>query len=74
MQGPSLRRWSLVFSRVNVFSSTRFRLRMMSVTSSATPGIVENSWLTPSILTELIAQPSMDESNTRRSEFPIVRA
>ena len=74
VQGPSFFRRRLTVSRVNVLSSTRFRLRMMSVTSSATPGIVENSWLTPAILTEQIAQPSMEERSTRRSEFPIVRA
>ena len=47
---------------------------MMSVTSSAQPLIVENSWLTPAILTLEMAHPSMDERSTRRSEFPIVRA
>src|SRR5439155_5173027 len=48
------------------------RLRMMSVTSSRTPGSVVNSCATPSILTEVTAAPSSDESSTRRSELPNV--
>ena len=45
---------------------------MMSVTSSVTFGMVENSCNTPSILTEEMAAPGMDESSVRRSEFPSV--
>ena len=48
------------------------RLRMMSVTSSRTPGSVVNSCATPSILTAVTAAPSSDESSTRRSELPNV--
>ena len=48
------------------------RLRMMSVTSSRTPGSVVNSCATPSIFTEVTAAPSRDESSTRRREFPNV--
>src|ERR671936_3074871 len=48
------------------------RLRMMSVTSSRTPGSVVNSCATPSILIEVTAAPSSDESSTRRSELPNV--
>ena len=48
------------------------RLRMMSVTSSRTPGSVVNSCETPSIFTEVTAAPSSDESSTRRSELPKV--
>ena len=48
------------------------RLRMMSVTSSRTPGSVVNSWATPSILTAVTAAPSSEESRTRRSELPNV--
>ena len=43
---------------------------MMSVTSSRTPLIDENSCATPSILTEVTAVPSIVESSTRRSELP----
>ena len=44
----------------------------MSVTSSRTPGSVVNSCAVPSILTEVTAAPSSDESSTRRSELPKV--
>ena len=47
-------------------------LRMMSVTSSLTPGSVVNSCATPSNFTEVTAAPSSDESSTRRSELPNV--
>ncbi len=54
-------------------STIRFlRLRMMSVTSSRTPGSVVNSCVIPSILTAVTAAPSSDESSTRRSELPNV--
>ena len=45
---------------------------MMSVTSSTTPGTAVNSCSTPSILTAVIAAPSIDESRTRRSALPTV--
>ena len=45
---------------------------MMSVASSTTPGIGENSWSTPSILTAVIAAPSIEDSSTRRSALPMV--
>ena len=68
-----------VTSIVRIFSSVVciligicFKLRMMSVTSSTTPGSEENSCRTPSILTAVIAAPSIDESSTRRSALPIV--
>ena len=44
----------------------------ISVTSSTTPEIVENSWSTPSILTEVIANPSKAESITLLSALPTV--
>ena len=44
----------------------------MSVTSSFTPEIVENSCATPSIRTLVTAAPASDESSTRRSELPNV--
>ena len=46
----------------------------MSVTSSAQPLMVENSWLTPLMRTDEIAAPSIELSSTLRSELPIVRA
>jgi hypothetical protein len=48
------------------------RLRMMSVVSSTTPGTDENSCSTPSILTDVIAAPSTEDSRMRRRAFPIV--
>ena len=45
---------------------------MMSVTSSLTPGMLENSWATPSIRTLVIAAPFSDESRTRRRLLPYV--
>ena len=66
-------------SIVRIFSSVAcilmgicLRLRMMSVTSSTTPGSDENSCSTPSILTAVIAAPSIEDSSTRRSALPIV--
>src|SRR5271170_646963 len=59
--------WS-VFS----FSGTCFRFRMMSVASSTTPGIGENSCNTPSIFTAVIAAPSIELNSARRREFPTV--
>ena len=41
---------------------TSFRLRTISVTSSLTPGIVENSCSTPLIRTAVIAKPGSEES------------
>ena len=47
-------------------------LRMMSVTSSATPLIVSNSWSASSKRTVVIAAPGIDDSSVRRSELPSV--
>ena len=48
------------------------RLSTMSVTSSATPLMVENSWATPSMRTDVTAAPASEASSTRRSELPNV--
>jgi len=48
------------------------RLRTMSVTSSVTPLMVENSWATPSMRTLVTAAPARELSSTRRSELPNV--
>jgi hypothetical protein len=42
-------------------------LRMMSVTSSFTPAMDENSCRTPSILIEVTAAPGIERSRVRRS-------
>ena len=44
----------------------------MLVTSSRTPGMVENSCRTPSIWMEVTAAPSKDESSIRRRLLPNV--
>ena len=68
-----------VFSSVRVTGSlanerrrTFFRLRTISTTSSLTPGIVENSWLTPRMRAAVMAAPGSDDRSTRRSELPSV--
>src|SRR5215470_10233049 len=47
-------------------------LRMMSVTSSRTPAMEENSWRTPSICTDCTLAPCKEESRMRRSALPSV--
>ena len=70
--GPSTFRrtvsgWSLCTLR-----GTFLRLRMMSVVSSTTPGIDENSCSTPSIFTAVTAAPSRADSRILRIAFPMV--
>ncbi len=52
--------------------TTPFRFSTMSVTSSLTPWMVENSCATPSMRTLVTAAPAREESSTRRSELPNV--
>jgi hypothetical protein len=47
-------------------------LRMMSVSSSRTPGIAENSCYTPSVCAEATAVPSSEDKTTRRRALPTV--
>ncbi len=69
--GPSLRmRASMSEISPCRRATSPLRFRMMSVTSSRTPLIDENSCATPSILTDVTAVPSIVESSTRRSELP----
>src|SRR5215218_7460806 len=70
--GPSLVISSSIGSSRSSLNFSPFTLRMMSTTSSLTPGIVENSWLTPSIRTLVTAAPGSPESITRRKELPRV--
>ena len=62
MRGPSS--WRRIASD--------FRFRIRSVTSSTTPGTAVNSCSTPSILTAVMAAPSIEERRTRRRALPIV--
>jgi hypothetical protein len=47
-----------------------FRLRIISVVSSSTPGIVENSCSTPSIFTEVTAAPGSEEKVPAVENYP----
>ena len=51
---------SLSTSSICLLKQTCFKFKIISVTSSTTPAMVENSWSTPSILIEVIAKPSRD--------------
>ena len=46
--------------------------KIISVTSSRTPGIDENSCNTPSILIAVTAPPCKEDNNTRRKALPSV--
>ena len=70
--GPLARRYAETGSSTSDRRTSSFRFRMMSVTSSVTLGMVENSWRTLSIFTEEIAAPGMDDSSVRRRAFPSV--
>ena len=47
-------------------------LRTIWVTSSLTPGIVENSWYTSRIWIDVTAAPSREDRRTRRRALPRV--
>ena len=53
-------------------TTSSFRFKMMSVTSSVTFGTVENSCSTPSMRTDEMAAPGIEDSSVRRSELPTV--
>ena len=59
-------------SSANDVSTMSLRFKMMSVTSSATPLMVSNSWSESSKRTIVMAAPGIDESRVRRSELPSV--
>ena len=69
---PCLRRYITTGSSCSLETTRPLMLRMISVTSSLTPGIVENSWSTPSMRMLVTAAPGMLESRVRRSELPSV--
>ncbi len=58
----------------SVWNRTRSRLIAMtiSVTSSFTPSMLENSCLTPWIFSEVTAVPSMEDRRTRLRPLPTV--
>ena len=76
VHGPFLAMCTRIASRDGVFALTSvfLRAKTISVTSSRTPGSEQNSCAAPVMRTDEIAQPSIEERSTRRSELPIVRA
>ena len=70
--GPRMSRRITTGSSDVEVSTMSFRLRMMSVTSSATPAMVSNSWRASSKRTWVMAAPGIDDSRVRRSELPMV--
>src|SRR3954453_16590771 len=70
--GPCLRRYIVTGSSCSDETTSCLRFKINSVTSSRTPGIVENSCRTPSTRMEVTAAPGIDDSSVRRSEFPRV--
>src|SRR5450631_1351409 len=70
--GPCLRRYITTGSSCSLETTRPLMLRMISVMSSLTPGIVENSCSTPSTRRLVTAAPGMLESSVRRSELPRV--
>jgi len=69
---PDLRRYMATGSSLSLVNTSPLRLRMISVTSSTTPGRVLNSCWLPSILMLVTAAPGMDDSSVRRNELPSV--
>ena len=72
--GPRTSRRRVTGSSECTRTSRSLRFRMMSVTSSLTPGSVVNSWSASSKRSWVTAPPGMDESSVRRSELPSVCA
>ena len=70
--GPCLRRYITTGSSCSEETTSSLMFRMMSVTSSLTPGTVVNSCRTPSMRMLVTAAPGIDDSRVRRSELPRV--
>src|ERR1700722_12116054 len=70
--GPRTSRRSVTCSSECTRTRRSLRLRMMSVTSSLTPGSVVNSCSASSKRNWVTAPPGMDESSVRRKELPSV--
>ena len=69
---PDLRRYMVTGSSCSEETTRPLRLRMISVTSSRTPSIVENSCSTVSTLMLVTEAPGMEDRRVRRSELPSV--
>ena len=64
---------SLSDSSICFLNRTCLRFRIISVTSSTIPLIVENSCSTPSTRNDVIANPSREDNNTLLKAFPTVK-
>ena len=69
---PDLRRYMTTGSSCSEETTMPLRLRMISVMSSVTPSIVENSWRTESTLMLVTEAPGIELRSVRRSELPSV--
>lgn len=69
---PCLRRNAVIGSSCSLETTSSLMFRMMSETSSTTPGTVVNSCSTPSMRMLVTAAPGIDDSSVRRSELPSV--
>ena len=71
--GPCLRSETRLGPSACMRNAIIFTLSTMSVTSSRTPWMDENSCSTPSMEMAVTAAPCNEDSSTRRSELPSVR-
>ena len=69
---PVLRRYITTGSSLSEDKMISLMFKTIWVTSSFTPGRVENSCSTPSILMEVTAAPGIEDSRVRRRELPKV--
>src|SRR4051812_1110800 len=69
---PCLRRYMVTGSSESELTTRPLRFRMISVTSSLTPGTVVNSCRVPSIRMLVTAAPGIDDRRVRRRELPRV--
>jgi len=70
--GPWASILSVLLPSPSIVAESSFNDNIISVTSSFTPGIVENSCNTPSIFIEFTATPGKDDNNILLRAFPIV--
>ena len=70
--GPWASILSVLLPSPSIVAESSFNDNIISVTSSFTPGIVENSCNTPSIFIEFTATPGKDDNYILLRAFPIV--
>ena len=70
--GPWASILSVLLPSSSIVAESSFKVNIISVTSSLTPGIVENSWRTPSIFIAFTATPGNDDNNILLNALPIV--